>query len=171
MDRRLTGHLLTYGLIGGVVAGIIFILFEMTLAAVMGVGFLAPLVLISSIVLGTGALDPTFPMATAVITGGIVHLVLSAIFGVVFLYLVAWARQLCTSTGLMLLYGSLFGLALWVVNFLVLGSIFWPQFLTVNQFWFGFVAHTFFYGTVIGAYVASAWPSRRGIITEGVQPC
>lgn len=170
-DRRLAGSLFLRGIIGGVIAGIVFIAFEMFMAASMGMDFLAPLVLIGSILLGTQAMAPEFPLMAAVITGGVLHLVLSAIYGIVLLYLLAWARQLCSPAWSLLLYSSLFGLALWVVNFLVLGSIFWPQFLTVDQFWFGFVAHTFFYGTVLGAYVAAAWPARRGVSTAGVQPC
>lgn len=92
--------------------------------------------------------------------GLIIHMILSAIYGVIFVYLLFYARHLTTSTGLLLVYGSLFGLVLWVINFLVIAPIAFPQFTQVDQFWNGFLAHTFFYGTVLGAYVAMVRPGR-----------
>ncbi len=127
---------------------------------VMGGAFADPLRLISSMVLGVDALSPTFPVVTATVVGIIVHMVLSAIFGVIFFYLLALFNQLDSPASLLLLYGSLFGLALWIVNFLIIAPIVFPQFTLVDQFWNGFVAHTFFYGTVIGGYAASVLPGR-----------
>lgn len=160
VERRSTGQLLAYGAVGGIVAGIVFILAEMVISAAMGGPFFAPLRMIGAMVLGTDALSPAYPLATAAIVGALVHLVLSAIFGIIFVFLLAYTRQLDASTGMLLLYGSLFGLALWVINFLIIAPIAFPWFAMIDQFWFGFVAHTFFYGTVLGGYVASVKPGR-----------
>lgn len=162
VQRQATGKLLQHGIVGGIVAGIVFAIVDMILAVVlMGAPFVAPLQMIGAIVLGPQAMDLTYPLGTAVITGALVHLVLSSIFGVIFVYLLAFTRQLNASTGVLLLYGSLFGLALWVVNFLIIAPIAFPWFAMIDQFWFGFVAHTFFFGTVLGGYVAAVRPGRE----------
>lgn len=69
------------------------------------------------------------------------------------------SRRVTTAT-LLLLYGSLFGLALWIVNFLIIAPIVCPQFTMVDQFWMGFVAHTFFFGTVLGGYIVAVRPGE-----------
>lgn len=167
VQGRSGGRLLLHGVVGGIVAGIVFAIVDMVLAvAIMGAPFVAPLRMIGAILLGPQALEPTYPLAQAAITGLLVHLVLSAIYGVIFVYLLAFVGQLNASTGLLLLYGSLFGLALWIVNFLLIAPIAFPWFAMVDQFWFGFVAHTFFYGTVLGGYVAAARPGRIANLEE-----
>lgn len=158
VEQRQARSLLLHGVIGGIIAGIVFAMFEMVVAMMMGDSFFAPLRMIGSMVLGTEALMPTYPLLTAAMVGLIVHMILSAIYGAIFVYLLAYTDQLVGSTGLLLLYGSLFGLALWIVNFLIIAPFVWPQFTMVDQFWMGFVAHTFFFGTVLGGYVAAARP-------------
>ncbi len=162
-EQRQAGSLVLHGIIGGIIAGIVFAMFEMAVAMIMGDSFFAPLRMIGSMVLGTEALSPTYPLFTAAMVGLIVHMILSALYGVIFVYLLAYTNQLASSTGLLLLYGSLFGLALWIVNFLIIAPFVWPQFTMVDQFWMGFVAHTFFFGTVLGGYIAAARPSGVGL--------
>ena len=142
-----------HGIIGGIVAGLIFAVAEMFMNLTLGKPFFGPLKMISSIVLGTQALQPTYSFATAAITGLIVHMLLSMVFGVIFVYLVT-AVQRGRGTGELLAYGTAYGVALWIINFFVIGAAFFPQFLQVNQFWNGFVAHAFFFGTVLGWYTA-----------------
>ena len=75
------------GLVGGIIAGIVFAMFEMIVAAIMGDGFFAPLMMIGAIVLGQGALpmpEPTIGLPTIVPVGIAVHMVLSMLYGVVF---------------------------------------------------------------------------------------
>lgn len=161
-----TSELVTHGIIGGIVAGIIFALAEMIISVATGGPFFGPLRLISSIALGVEAVDPSYPFLTAGLVGLIVHVLLSALYGVIFVSLLAANKQLQASTGLLLLYGSVFGLLLWVVNFLVIAPAAFPQFTEVNQFLNGFLAHTFFYGTVLGAYVANTLSNRTAITTR-----
>lgn len=160
IEKKSTGHLFWQGIAGGLIAGILFAMGEMILNVFMGKPFLGPLKLISSIVLGKQALTPTYPLASAVIVGLIVHMGMSMIFGLIFIFLLSAVRQVQASTGRLLVYGSLFGFALWVVNFLILAPVLFPQFTQVNQFWNGFFAHTFFFGTAIGGYVASTKPKQ-----------
>lgn len=159
-DRGPAGPLLLHAVTGGIIAGIVFAMAEMFINLIFGRPFFGPLRLISSIALGAEALDPAYSLVTAAVVGLIIHMILSAIYGVIFVYLLFYAGHLSTSTGLLLVFGSLFGLALWVINFLVIAPIAFPQFTQVDQFWNGFLAHTFFYGTVLGAYVAMVRPGR-----------
>ena len=102
------------------------------------------------------SLLPAYPLMVAVAIGVLVRLTLASAFGVVFVIFLALLRQLQASAGRLLVYGSGYGCALWVVNFLGVAALLFPRFTTVNQFWIGFVAHTFFYGTALGACVARA---------------
>lgn len=153
-------QLLLHGIVGGIIAGLVFAVADMIMAVVvMGAPFYAPLQMIGAIVLGPQTMEPTYPLAQAAVVAIVLHMVLSALYGVIFVYLLALGRQLGASTPALLVYGSLFGLALWVANFLIIAPIAFPWFAMVNQFWLGFVAHTFFFGTVIGAYVAATRPA------------
>lgn len=166
VEQRQTGQLLLHGIVGGVVAGIVFAIAEMLITVALGGPILAPLALISTIVLGMQALAPAFPLITAVIVGLVVHVVTSAIFGVIFVYLLALANQLAAPASLLLLYGAIYGLALWIVNFFIIGALFFPQFLMVDQLWQGFVPHVFFYGLPLAGYVAAVRPGVFGASTR-----
>jgi uncharacterized membrane protein YagU involved in acid resistance len=165
--QKPANHLFWHGVVGGVISGIIFAMAEMILNVLMGKPFFGPLRLIGSILLGQQALAPTYPLASAAVVGLIVHMIMSMVFGLIFIYLLAAVRQVQTSTGRLLAYGSLFGLALWVVDFLILAPALFPQFTMVNQFWNGFFAHTFFFGTMIGGYVSIAIPKHEVVEAQG----
>ena len=157
-------NLLVSGAVGGVIAGIIFAVSEMLInVLILGRSFVGPLRLISTIVLGRQAVQPTYPLATAVIVGVIFHLILAALYGIAFVYLLSWTRQLKEPPILLLIYGTFYGLLLWVLNFLVIAPAVFPQFTNANQFWNGFVAHTFFFGTVLGIYTALTYARREPV--------
>jgi uncharacterized membrane protein YagU involved in acid resistance len=147
-----------HGILGGIIAGFIFILAQMILNLAMGEPFFEPLRLVSRLVLGSQALDPAYSLVTAAITGLIAHLTLSAFYGIIFVYLLNLTRQLRASTGRIVVYGALYGLVLWAINFQVIAPLVFHRFTEISQFWNGFVAHTFFYGTILGAYAAETRP-------------
>lgn len=151
---RALGDVIVLGAVGGIVAGAVFILGEMILAAILGMPFVAPLQMIGSIVLGPAALVPTYPLATAILTGLVVHAVLSAIFGALFTFVLSVAGQLDVSYGLLLLYGAVYGFLLWLVNFQVIAPALFPQFTLVDQFWLGVVPHVLLFGLPLGWYTA-----------------
>lgn len=161
IERKPRVNLFWQGVEGGILSGIIFALAEMILNALMGKPFFGPLRLIGSIVLGQQALMPSYSIISAAVVGLVVHMIMSMTFGLIFVYLLAVLKQIQAPTGLLLAYGWLFGLALWVVNFLILAPVLFPQFTRVNQFWNGFFAHTFFFGTMIGGYVSIAKPKHE----------
>jgi uncharacterized membrane protein YagU involved in acid resistance len=154
-ERPDDSRLLRYGIVGGIVAGIVFALAEMFINLIFGRPFFGPLRLISTIVLGTQAAQPGYSLVTAAIVGIVVHMIMSAVYGIVFIYLLALARQLMTPAWRIVLYGAIFGFLLWVLNFLVIAPIAFPQFTQVDQLWNGFIAHTVFFGAVLGWYIAA----------------
>ncbi|MBI3979637.1 MAG: hypothetical protein HY331_15765 [Chloroflexi bacterium] len=168
MDRPIAGRrlneLLAQGAIGGVVAGIVFAIFEMVAMALMGAPVQAPLRMIGAIPLGADSLSPAYPAETAIVVGAVTHLILSAIFGVVFALIVAALPQLAASAATLVVAASIYGFLLWIVNFQIIGRLLFPWFLMADQLIAGFIAHTFFYGSVLGAYLASVLqPGRRAV--------
>jgi len=153
------------GLVGGIVAGIAFALFEMIAAALlMGLpAFFMPLRSISGIILGMQALDPSFSLVTAAIVGMLIHMVLSMIYGIAFGMTVAVMPALRSSGTILIAAATAVGLGLWLVNFYLIAP-------AAGWVWFGnanpvvqFLAHTFFYGSVLGIYLdrVVANPMRR----------
>lgn len=144
---------LTQGAIGGIIAGVVFAAFEMIAsAAMMGPGaFFMPLRMIGAILLGPGALDPSYSLVAAGLAGLVVHVVLAAIYGGVFAMLFGGLRSAWTDIAI----GAGYGLALWLINFYVIAPMAFPWFLEANPV-VQFVAHTFFFGAVLGWYVSQA---------------
>ncbi|MGD9890205.1 MAG: hypothetical protein AB7R89_01810 [Dehalococcoidia bacterium] len=164
--RPSLGGAVLHGIVGGLIAGVVFAMAVMVMAAILQgsmSAFWMPLRMIGAIVLGQEALMPRYSLLEAGAVGAILHMMLSAMFGLVFA-LAAWAvPALARSAGLLILAASIYGLLLWLVNFQIIAPVAgWDWFPNrANQFWQGFVAHTFFFGTVLGMYLAAVWPKRR----------
>lgn len=158
-----TGWAIKHGIGGGVLAGIVFAVAEMVGARlIQGNPFLMPLAAISSVLIG----DPPpqvvdeYSTASFVLIGLATHMVLAALFGVIFALFVAKVRAV-QSFGAIIVWASVWGLALWVINFYVLapliGRPWFTEMAPVQQF----VYHTFFFGTVLGIYLAAVRPARE----------
>lgn len=155
-----TGWIIRQGVSYGILAGIIFAMGEMFINLFMGKDFFGPLRLIGSMVLGTQALMPTYSLLVAGLVGVIVHMMMSMIFGLIFFALLTVFKQRSASSLGLLVYGSIFGLLLWVINFLIIAPILFPQFGMVSQLWNGFFAHTFLFGSMIGLFAAATKPKE-----------
>lgn len=150
------------GIVLGILAGIVFLSADMVMNSMLGTPFFRLLRLISSVVLDKRELDPSYSFTAVVTVGLIIHVALSGLYGLIFGFVASWsAGSLATSS--LLVYGSLFGFLLWLVNFYLIAPVAFPQFTQINQFWNGFVAHTFFYGTVLGWYLSLVRPRRLDI--------
>ncbi len=162
-DRSRIGSWVTVGALMGLLAGAVFILFEMVAAKLIGQppGPAGPLQLIAAIVLGREALPPgaQVGIGTALTAGFIVHFSLSAIFGAIFGAIVAFVGALRTNYWLLVGAATFYGLVLWIVNFYVAGNILFPWFTQTNPF-LQFVAHGFFFGAVLGLLLEGA--RRKG---------
>lgn len=140
----------------GVAAGLIFAVFEVAAAAALG-GLEAatmPLRMIGAIVLGAEALDPSYSLVVAALTGVVVHMVLSVIFVGVFAFLVTpllSSGGMAGSTGSLALAGVAFGTALWLANFyLIAPAAGWAWFPEQTDPIVQFLAHAMFFGAPAG---------------------
>jgi len=150
------------GAIAGVIAGIVFALFEMIMAAALKDAFFGPLRMISGIALGKEALQPSYGLATAVSVGIIVHMIDAIVFGVIFGLIVAAVPMLARSTATLVGAASVYGLVLWLVNFYLIAPVVgWNWVPTMTNPVVQFFAHTFFFGTVLGYYLNRALTPQR----------
>ncbi len=154
--------LLTRGAIAGLFGGIVFAVANMYYAIGHGKPEVAPFLSISTIF---RASDMPTMSPQSVITGLVVHVGLSMLFGMVFAVLVAaWLR-----TPLMLLAGGIaYGLLLYLVNFQVLGRLFFPWFVNPkgpNQL-FELWIHPVTFGLVLVPFFLGMAPALRRTSTE-----
>jgi len=76
----------------------------------------------------------------------VLHLVLSAIYGVTFAAALALVPALRVNRVVLVAVATLFGLALWLVNFFVIAPVLFEWFEVADDT-VPFLAHTFFFGT------------------------
>jgi uncharacterized membrane protein YagU involved in acid resistance len=145
-------HRLLRGAVGGVAAGLVFAAVTMWFADSTGGKAEMPLRMISTIVKGDQAMAAG---TTSTALGAVVHLALSALFGMVFALAVPRFR----TNGTVALAGTAYGLLLYVLNFLVLAPLVFTTFRMANQP-FEVFAHIVF-GTLLSfAFFGSG--ARRG---------
>lgn len=145
------------GMVAGIIAGIAFAVFEMIVAGIITGNFFGPFRMISAVALGQQALTPAVSLGVAIIVGALVHLVYSIVAGGVFALIIAAIPPLHATNWALVLSASVLGLLMWLLNFYAIapaaGWMWFPE--RASQFWQGFVAHTFLYGTVAGWYIAA----------------
>jgi len=148
------GTVLREGLVGGLIAGAIFALSQMLLAAATGATALTPWAFFASILLGQEALTGPFTLATFIV-GFVVHFVLSAVFGLI------WgATAKSVSRGIRDDYGAhavaamVYGLVVWLVNFQVIARFVYPWFLELDAL-FQLVLHAIAFGLPLGLYLCA----------------
>ncbi len=144
---------LRVGLISGLLAGVVYLVYELVVAEISGEGLLMPLRRIGAIVLGQDALSATSPVGTAVIAGIIIALVLSAIYGIIVAMTVGAIPLFLDNPRLLIGATTLWAFVLYIVNYFFFGRLVWPWFLESNSFW-QFVGATFFFGTILGLLLA-----------------
>ncbi len=151
------------GALMGVLAGAVFIFFEMVVAKSMGMEAAGPLRMIAAIVLGREALpeQAAVGLPAAEAAGFVVHFVLSAVFGAIFGAIAGSVGVLRTNRWVLLGSAVVFGWALWIINFYVIGNIFFPWFTTTNPL-VQFFAHGFFYGGILGVLLEGAKSKEEG---------
>ena len=158
--RPAFGQIVLHGAVAGLIAGVVLALSETAIAvSVLNLSWDAPLRWVAAIGVGTKALNSSYALENLVLPATLIHFALSALYGILFLWILSAARQLAARTPGVLLSGVLFGLFLWVLNFLlIVPNSFYFWFADLNQFWVGFLPHALFYGLVLGAYVAVVRP-------------
>ncbi|MGH2459193.1 MAG: hypothetical protein ACRDIY_10035 [Chloroflexota bacterium] len=114
------------GALGGAAAGIVYLMVEQILAVLHDRPVDEPLRLFTSTVLGARALAPVYPVNDAILVGSVVVLAASTILGLVFAALTFHFPGLAATVGTLIIAGGTYGGGLWLLNFYVLGSFFWP---------------------------------------------
>ncbi len=145
---------LLHGAIGGVVAGLFFILFEMVMAAVLGgveAAFM-PLRMSGALALGPAALAPTFPFFHAAATGAVVHFVLSALIGMFLGLILTLAPSVATSANILISTATIYGVFIWIANYYVLAPLAGFDWFLQSNNTVQFFAHALFYGGTLGFY-------------------
>lgn len=155
------GRALKHGAIGGVIAGLVFPMFEMAMAAIQGQSPLGPLRMIGGIAVGEQALDPSFSIVIAGAAGMAVHMMLSIVYGLAFGAAAVFVPAIVRSIGVAAIAGAVLGTALWLVNFYVVAPVFgWTWFPDMTDPLVQFVAHAGFFGVPLGVYVGWALRPR-----------
>jgi len=131
------------GALGGIIAGAVFIGVTMWFAASNGNPAVMPFALISTEILGPQAV----PQGTASVPLGIlIHFVQSAVFGMIFALFVG---KMLTN-GTVALAATVYGLLLFLVNFVVLAQVV-PQFMAFTNVNYPFELFSHMvYGTLLG---------------------
>lgn len=133
--------------IAGFVAGILTMLLWMTLGALATGGSLwAPLHHAAAILMGEDVLTPSQTLDfQVVVTGTVVHLLLSLVFTFILAFIIhRWGLVVG------IIGGALFGLALYLINYLTMTMLF-PWFYPLRS-WFVLLGHIFFGAAAGGIY-------------------
>jgi hypothetical protein len=181
VERRDPWEVVSHGTLAGLIAG-------------LGLGFVAivastllrgdpwlPFDFATAIVVGPEALAPTFPVAASLALGMVIHTLLSVLFGVTFLGALALTFQLSARPGLLLVYGVVFALAVWEVNFMAVLPVIAPglrgRIDLATQLWNGLLSYSLVYGPLLAVYVIvvrpgtlERWWLRDGADEEVAQP-
>lgn len=103
-QRQENMHPIADGILAGLGAGSVFIVAQMVISAALSKPFLDPLRIISTMLLGRQALDPSYSFATAVVVGLIFNIVLSGLFGLIFVFILM-VTNVPTASGLVIAWG------------------------------------------------------------------
>lgn len=136
-----------WGILSGIIAGAVFGAFMMMVVApVLGKPMTAPLNMIGAVFLGKALLMQSTTGGAFV--GLMVHMMDSAIFGIIFVYLWRAWKSLGRSKGIEVLTGLAYGIIVWAVMIFVALPIIGSPMATVTGSWF-LVGHMMF-GMVLG---------------------
>jgi hypothetical protein len=173
VERRDRWEVVRHGTIAGLLAGFALGFVEIVVSTALRGDPWLPFDFAVAIVVGPEALAPAFPVAASVALGTVIHILLSVLFGVVFLSALALTFQLSARSWLMILYGVVFALIVWEVNFLAVLPLVAPMLRgridLLAQLWNGIVSYSLVYGPVLAAYVIWVRPGTldRWWLTDG----
>ncbi len=138
----------TRGAVGGVVAGLVFLLANMAYATSQDLPAVAPMLDISTIF---NLQDQPVVSPENIVIGLVTHLTLSALFGVGFALIVPMLH----GPRSVVLGAIMFGVALYVINFQILGRLFFEWFQEGPNQLFELFIHAV-YGLLLVPFFASA---------------
>jgi len=162
VERRDAWEVVMHGTYAGLVAGVALGVVEIAASTMLSDNPRLPFDFAAALIVGPEALLPAFPLAASLALGIVLHVLLSITLGVAFLGGLALTFQLSARPLLMVLYGMLFGVTVWEINFLAVLPVIAPE-LTgrldlATQFWNGIVSYSLVYGPALAAYVIRVRP-------------
>jgi hypothetical protein len=157
VERRDPWEVAIHGTRAGLLAGIALGLVEIVASTLLRDDPWLPFDFAAALIVGPEALAPAFPLAASLALGTVLHVLLSIVFGVAFIGGLALTFQLSARPLLIVLYGMLFGVTVWEVNFLavlpVIASELTGRLDLTTQLWNGILSYSLVYGPVLAAYV------------------
>lgn len=146
-------RIVSEGAIGGLFGGATLAAGQLMAAAFSGVPPGTPWQLWSSLILGQGALDGGLNLGRFVL-GFLLNFGLSTLFGTLFGVIVARiSRPLRNDLAVQLSGGVAYGIVLWVINYQLIGRLFFPWFAGLNA-GVQLVLHGLFYGLPLATWMA-----------------
>ena len=155
------------GAIGGVLGGILFALVEVATSVATSLSPADPFRVIASMVLESGAIAPGGPWDAAATTGLALHFLLSVLYGVVLVAIVAVTRVAEIPRSMFLLLGIVYAMVLWTVNFLIVAPAMFPEGGLGGVFQLGFALAHPAYGLGLGGYLAAVRRQEEGDTVAG----
>lgn len=151
-----------HGAVAGILAGVLFIMFQMLVAAFQtaGEGFFLPLRAMSTLFAGPDGMQPDYPLARAIVTGLAAHLLLAGTGGAVFGLVARLIPGMATSDAGLICLGALSGVFLWLLAGLGLAPIGWSHYLQLSDSMVQLLSYALFFGASLGAYFAYVRPRR-----------
>lgn len=155
-------EVVVHGARAGLLAGIVLGIVEILATAALGGDPLFPFAFAAGILIGPGALAAGFSTVAAIALGTVIHLLISIGVGVMFVAALHVTFQLSARPLLMVIYGVLYGVTVWEVNFLAVLPIIAPglvgQLDLATQLVNGVVTYTLVFGPVLAVYVLVVRP-------------
>ena len=162
VERRDAWEVATHGARGGLLAGVALGVVEIAAATVLSGEPWLPFDFAAALIVGPEALAPAFPRAASMALGTVLHVLLSIVFGMAFLAGLALTFQLSARPALMVLYGMLFAVAVWEVNFLAVLPVIAPELAgrpdLAMQLSNGVLSYCLVYGPSLGLYIIAVRP-------------
>lgn len=144
---------LMLGALGGVVAGVVFLIAEMIGSVLLGGELLAPFMAFASIPLGQ--MPPDIAIGTALPVGFVTHFALSILYGVIGAAIVQSVPALRSTAMILVVAATIFGTLLWIINFFILPDVIGRPWFKEAPMVAQFIYHAFFYGTPLGVFLAA----------------
>jgi hypothetical protein len=151
-----------HGARAGLIAGLGLGVVEIGASSVLHADPWLPFDFAAAILVGPDALAPTFPLGASLTLGIVIHVLLSLVFGMAFVAVLALTFQLSARPWLIMVYGMSFGVTVWEVDFLAVLPVIAPKLTArldlATQVWNGILSYCLVYGPVLAAYVIRVRP-------------
>ena len=157
---REIGWWVGHGAVAGILAGVLFMMFQLMVAGFQtaGEGFFLPLRATATLFAGPDALQPDYPLIRAVGLGFAAHVLVCALGGMVLGLLAAVGLA---GWGLGLIgVGGVYGVLLWLLAGFGVAPSGWVRYVQTSEPLVQVFAYVVFFGIAVGSYLAFIGPRK-----------